>query len=270
VHFSAEYALFLMNKTALALLALTASFATAEDNKPSPVGYSDTPVIPGTQWKVHDIDRPRPPVIQPGAKPGAAPSDAIVLFDGKNGDAFRGKDGAACAWAIENGEFLVKGGDHWTKQEFASCQFHIEWMSDPKTVGNSQKKGNAGVFFMDRYEVQIVDAIDNPTYADGHPGAIYGQTPPSVTATHKAGQWQTYDIVFLAPKLDGGKVIEPARVTVLINGVAVQNNTLIMGPTQHKKTTSYDGKFPEKAPIRIQDHKNEPPVRLRNIWVRPL
>jgi hypothetical protein len=255
---------------ALASLSYAADPQPGEAPKPSPTGYSDTPVIPGSKWKVHDIDRPRPEPVAPAANLGGAPADAVVLFSGKDGSAFRSKDGPDCKWAIENGEFLVKGGDHWTKQEFGSCQFHIEWKTDPKTEGNSQKKGNAGIFFMDRYEIQILDCDNNLTYADGMAGGIYGQTPPLVNATRKAGEWQTYDIIFTAPKLEGSKVVEPARVTILINGILVQNNTTIMGPTKHKNITNYDGEFPAKAPIRLQDHKNNPPVRLRNIWLRPL
>lgn len=263
------------------LLAVVSTAGLAQQpEKPSPTGYSDTPLIPGTKWKVHDIDRPAPEVIAPGKKLGDAPADAIVLFDGSSTDAFlgvvKGADGkptgekGPCVWKIDNGELVVDGGDSWTKQEFGSCQFHIEWKSEPHTKGNSQKKGNAGVFFMDRYESQMVDCYNNPTYADGHTGAIYGQTPPMVNAVRPAGEWQVYDIVFTAPKLKDGKVVEPAYITTFVNGVCVQNHTAIMGPTQHKKTTSYEGEFPEAAPFRLQDHKNDPPVRMRNIWVRKL
>lgn len=257
------------------LLAVASAFA-AQDKGPWPLGYSDTPVIPGTKWKVHDIDRPAPPIVQPAAKAGEAPSDAIVIFNGKDTSQLftRVKDNPnqlPCPWKIENGELLVNGGDCWTKLEFASCQLHFEWRTDAaKQFGNSQKKGNGGVFFMDRYECQILDCTNNPTYADGMAGAVYGQTPPLVNAVRKAGEWQVYDVIFTAPKLQDGKVVEPARITTIINGVVVQNGTVIMGPTMHKKTTSYEGKFPEKAPFRIQDHKNDPPIRMRNIWVRPL
>jgi hypothetical protein len=264
------------NLVTLASLAVALSpvFA-AQPEKPQPIGYSDTPVIPGTQWKVHDIDRPRPAAVAPGAKLGDAPADAIVIFDGKDTSQlfWRKKDDPTprpSPWKIENGELLVDGGDCWTKLEFASCQLHLEWKSEPNTKGNSQKKGNGGIFLMDRYESQILDCDNNPTYADGMAGAVYGQTPPMVNAVRKAGEWQSYDIVFTAPKLKDGTVVEPARITTFINGVCVQNNTSIMGPTQHRKTTDYSGKFPAKASIRFQDHKNEPPIRLRNIWVRPL
>lgn len=266
-------------KTRLVVLPplLVVALAIAADiDKPSPIGYSDTPVIPGSKWKVHDIDRPAPPVIQAGAKLGDAPSDAIVLFNGKDTSQLysRRKDDSKkypCAWQIENGELVVNGGDSWTHQEFSSCQLHLEWKTAAVgQKGNSQKKGNGGVFFMDRYESQMLDAYDNPSYADGITGAVYGQTPPMVNAVHKPGEWQTYDIVFTAPKLKNGKVVEPARITTFVNGVCVQNGTAIMGPTMHKKTTAYRGDFPAKAPFRFQDHKNEPPIRMRNIWVRPL
>ena len=272
----------LMNKAILTSLALLLSspLAMSADDKPNPIGYSDTPIIPGTQWKVHDIDRPRPEAVKPGDKLGDPPADAIILFDGTNTDAFqskkkddKGKDTkemGPCPWKIENGELLVNGGDSWTKQEFASCQFHLEWKSAPETKGTSQKKGNGGIFFMDRYETQILDTDNNPTYADGMTGGIYGQTPPLVNAGKKAGEWQTYDIVFTAPKLENGKVIEPAYLTTFVNGICVQNHTKIMGPTKHKQITDYTGTFPEAAAIRLQDHKNEPPIRLRNIWIRPL
>lgn len=261
-------------KSALLLLAFGAALARADekDGKPYPEGYTDTPLItPDSPWKVHDLNRPRPDAVKPGAKPGDAPADAIVIFNGKDTSAFAGKDGAACPWKIDNGELIVDGGDVWSKQSFASCQFHIEWKTHPKTYGNSQKKGNAGVFFMDRYEMQILDCENNPTYADGMAGAVYGQTPPLVNAVHPAGEWQTYDILFTAPVVKAGKVAAPAYVTIIANGIVVQNHTAILGPTLHRKATNYtEGTFPDKAPFRFQDHKNSIPDRFRNIWVRAL
>ena len=257
----------------LALLAFSASLAIADekDGKPWPIGYSDTPpIVPGSKWKVHDIDRPRPEPVTPGAKPGDAPADAVILFDGKDVSKFAGKDGAECPWKIENGELIVAGGDIWSKDSFGSCQFHIEWKTDPNTAGNSQKKGNSGIFFMDRYETQILDCHNNPTYADGMAGGVYGQTPPLVNAVRPAGEWQTYDILFTAARVADGKVVEPAYITTIINGIVVQNHTKILGPTHHKQATNYEGQFPEKAPLRLQDHKNSIPDRMRNIWVRPL
>jgi len=208
-----------MKTPALALLLIAASSVlfSAEENKPFPLGYTDTPIIPGTKWKVHDIDRPAPPVVVPGAKPGDAPADATILFNGKDTSQFYSKKKDTpgkfpSPWVIENGELIVNGGDCWTHLEFASCQLHVEWRSDAKIQkGNSQKKGNGGVFFMDRYESQMLDTDNNPTYSDGMPGGIYGQTPPLVNAVRKAGEWQVYDIIFTAPKLEKGKVVEAAR-----------------------------------------------------------
>lgn len=263
-----------MKKSALALLVLPAAmlvFAAEKKVTVYPLGYDDTPpIFTGSKWKVHDIARPAPPAVKPGDKPGAAPADAIVLFDGASTSALVAKDGVPCKWKVENGELIVDGGDSWTKQSFGSCQLHVEWKSHPNTEGNSQKKGNAGVFFMDRFEIQMVDNTNNPTYADGMSGAIYGQTPPLVNATRPAGEWQTYDILFTAPKVVAGKVVEPAYVTVIVNGIVVQNHTKLLGPTMHKKATSWEGTFPEKAVFRFQDHKNSIPNRMRNIWVRPL
>jgi hypothetical protein len=246
------------------------SKASADDNKPAPLGYTDTPIIPGTKWHVHDPDRPAPVVVTPGKTAADAPSDAVVIFDGKSVDGLVGKGGEPCPWKIENGELVVSGGDVWTKQAFASCQVHLEWKSWPAQKGNSQKKGNAGVFLMDRYESQILDCYNNPTYADGMVGAVYGQTPALANPSRQPGEWQVYDIIFTAPKLENGKVVAPAAITSIVNGVCTQNHTAIMGPTHHKQTTSYEGEFPVTAPIRLQDHKNDPPLRLRNIWVRPL
>ena len=254
----------------LASLLLLSTMCQAADEKPSPIGYEDTPIIPGTEWRVHDIKRPAPPVVTPGKKSGDAPADAIILFDGKDNSAFVGKDNTPANWEVKDGELIINKGDVWTKESFGSCQIHVEWQTQPNTKGNSQKKGNSGLFFMDRYEVQILDSYENPTYADGIPGSIYGQTPALANAVRKPGEWQVYDVIFTAPKLDNGKVVEPAYVTIIINGIVVQNHTKIMGPTKHKQTTSYEGTFPEKAPLRIQDHKNEPPVKFRNIWIRPL
>ncbi|QIF03492.1 DUF1080 domain-containing protein [Roseimicrobium sp. ORNL1] len=258
-----------------AALLLTVAFTAVachgqEKDKPSPIGYEDTPIIPGTEWRVHDIKRPAPPVVKPGKTNDDAPADAVIIFNGGSTDALVSKEGKPCPWKVENGELLIAGGDCWTKEQFGSCQLHIEWMSAPNTKGNSQKKGNAGVFFMDRYESQMMDNDNNPTYADGMTGSIYGQTPPLANAVRKSGEWQTYDIIFTAPTLKDGKVVEPAYVTTFVNGVCVQVHTKIMGPTKHKNITNYDGDFPEKAPIRLQDHKNDPPVRVRNYWVRPL
>jgi Domain of Unknown Function (DUF1080) len=242
-----------------------------DPNKVYPLGYTDTPFIKeGSKWRVHDLNRPLPEVVKPAEKINGAPSDAVVIFDGSNTDALHSKGGAPCPWKIENGELLVENGDCWSHAEFGDCQLHLEWWSAPETIGNSQKKGNGGVFFLDQFETQILDVYNNPTYADGHAGGVYGQTPPLVNAVHAPGHWQTYDIVFTIPRKEGDKII-PAKITSFINGICVQNATEYLGPTMHKKATNYDKYvFVEKGKLRFQDHKNKPPVRLRNIWVRPI
>jgi hypothetical protein len=276
-----------MKRLCLLLPLVTAcAFAADTPKDPYPIGYSDTPLIDaGNKWKVHDIDRPRPEPVAPGRNAGEPPADAIIIFDGKNTDQLCGKKGAPCPWKIEDGELIVKGGDIWTKASFASCQFHLEWKTDPNTNGRSQTKGNAGIFFMDRYETQILDGYNNKTYADGMAGAVYGQTPPLVNAVRPAGEWQTYDIIFTAPRVEGGKVVEAAYITTILNGIVVQVHTKILGPTVHRKQTNYEGinledwkkytfsytdMFPAEAPFRFQDHGNSIPDRFRNIWVRPL
>ena len=233
-------------------------------------GYTDTPVLPNG-WHVHDSNRPRPAAVDPGPAPAApakAPADATILFDGQNLDAFRGRDGAA-KWQLVDGAMQVNGtGDIETKGEFGDCQLHIEWATPNPTKGDSQGRGNSGVFFFGRYEVQVLDSYENPTYADGQAAALYGQTPPMVNACRKPGEWQTYDIVFRAPRFGAdGKVMEPARATVLHNGILVHHDQPLLGHTAHRSLPSYEAHAP-KGPIRLQDHGD--PVRFRNVWIRPL
>ena len=232
-------------------------------------GYTDTPVLT-TGWRVHDAERPRPPVVTPppAGAPVAAPSDATILFDGKDLSAWRGRKDKG-EWKVENGYMEVNGkGDIRTAAEFGDCQLHLEWMAPAEVRGNSQGRGNSGVFFFGRYEVQILDSYDNPSYADGQAGAIYGQFPPLVNASRKPGEWQTYDILFIAPRFDDkGALQSPARLTVLQNGIAVHINQELMGPTSHKSLPRYRA-HGAKGHIKLQDHGN--PIRFRNIWVREL
>ncbi|HOK95627.1 MAG TPA: DUF1080 domain-containing protein [Anaerohalosphaeraceae bacterium] len=222
-----------------------------------------------TQWEVHDRRRPNPPVIAPGAENHLPPSDAVVLFDGKDLSAWKSaKDGSPAKWKVENGYMEVtKTGDIQTQEAFGSCQLHIEWACPEVVSGSDQGRGNSGIFLMDKYEVQVLDCFDNVTYADGQTAAIYGQKPPLVNACRKPGQWQTYDIIFHAPKFDGQAVVRPATITVLHNGVLVQDHWEIKGSTFHKMPAAYEP-HPDKMPLRLQDHGN--PVRFRNIWIRPL
>lgn len=221
------------------------------------------------QWGVHDMNRPLPEVVTPGETPQDPPSDAIVLFDGSDLSAWSSvKDGSPARWKVTDGYMEVaKTGDIQTKQAFGSCQLHIEWQAPEEVKGDSQGRGNSGVFLMSTYEVQVLDSWQNPTYADGQASALYGQKPPLVNAAKKPGQWQTYDIIFHAPKFNGQEVVRPGTVTVLHNGVLVQDHWEIQGTTFHKVRAKYEP-HADKLPIKLQDHGN--PVRFRNIWIRPL
>jgi hypothetical protein len=214
------------------------------------------------EWKSGKV-WPEPKVIDPG-QPGAPPADAIVLFDGKDLSQWQ----AGEKWLIEEGVATVRGGGITTKQAFGDCQLHVEWASPVEVKGSGQGRGNSGVYLQGRYEVQILDSYKNETYFDGQCGAIYKQHPPLVNACRAPGQWQTYDIIFTAPRFDdAGKVTRPAALTVLHNGVLIQNHFQLEGSTAWDRPPQYEA-HPAKLPIHIQDHGN--PVRFRNIWIREL
>lgn len=233
------------------------------------IGYTAEQV-----WEVHDMNRPRPKVVTPGDwstadKPGTAPSDAIVLFDGKNLDEWIGADGKPTKWKLVNGtlESVDKAGYISTKKQFGSMQLHIEWQTPSEVKGSSQGRGNSGVFLMGKYEIQVLDSFNNDTYPDGQAAAVYGQQPPLVNVSRGPGQWQSYDIVFHRPIFKDGKVERPATVTILHNGVLVHDNYEIKGTTFHKRRAEYQP-HGDTGPLQIQDHGN--PVHFRNIWVREL
>lgn len=255
-----------MNRTAAhgLLAAIAVSPCCAQD----PPGYTDTPKIPGQEWRVHDAHRPRPPAIDPGPAPSApapVPADAIVLL-GDDLDAWTGRDDKA-SWTVADGAATVNGtGDIRTRESFGSMQLHIEWATPAEVKGKSQGRGNSGVFLMGRYEVQILDSYENESYADGQAAAMYGQYPPMVNACRKPGEWQSYDIVFMAPVFEGDALVEPARLTVFHNGILVHHDRAYLGGTAHKRAPNY--RAHGNAPLQLQDHGN--PVRFRNIWVRPL
>ncbi|MEE2658732.1 MAG: DUF1080 domain-containing protein [Candidatus Latescibacterota bacterium] len=236
------------------------------------LGYDDTNFIPGQPWRVHDSQRPQPTLVTPSTEPGAPPSDAVVLFDGSDLTEWESaRDlGRDAEWKVENDymEVVAKTGDIQTRKMFADCQLHLEWAAPEKVEGDSQGRGNSGVFLMGRYEVQVLDCYDNPTYADGATGAIYGQYPPLVNACRKPGEWQTYDIIFEAPIWEEGWLVTPAFVTVIFNGVLLHHRQEAMGPTGHRNVCSYAEPDPEVGPLKLQDHGN--PIRFRNIWMRPL
>ena len=213
---------------------------------------------------------PQPAVVS--AQPGQPPSDAIVLFDGTSLDAWRSanEEGGDADWTLEENTFVVKAkaGDILTRQRFGDVQLHIEWRAPAEIVGKSQGRGNSGIFFMNRYEVQVLDSHDNPTYVNGQASSVYKQHPPLVNATRPAGEWQVYDIVFVAPKFSpDGTLLAKAKVTVFHNGVLTQHAAEIDGPTEWRGLPSYDFHTP-REPIRLQDHGN--PVAYRNIWIREL
>ena len=228
-----------------------------------------------TTWKIHDPERPVPTAIDPGTAstqdlPGRPPSDATVLFDGKELSKWAHKDGSTAKWKVENGyaEVVAKTGYVYTRESFGDCQLHVEFAEPVPPKGESQEGGNSGVFLMGLYEIQVLDSYQNKTYADGQAAAVYGQYPPLVNASRPPGQWQTYDIVFHGPRFDKeGKLLRPARVTVLHNGVLVQDNVELSGPTAHGARPPYTPQ-PERLPLALQDHGN--PVRYRNIWIRDL
>ncbi len=249
-----------------AVLLLAASPALAQTPPPDPEGIPQ-----------HDMNRPQPTVVAPGtwappATPGRPPADAIVLFDGKDLAAWKSqKHGSAAAWKVENGYFeVVKGtGGIETRQSFADVQLHIEWMAPVPPTGEGQGRGNSGVFFgAGRYEVQVLDSHESKTYPDGQAGSLYEQFPPLVNASRPPGEWQTYDIVYEAPRFDAaGGVTKRARVTVFQNGVLVQHARELIGPTTNRARTPYST-HPQALPISLQDHGH--PVRFRNAWLREL
>jgi hypothetical protein len=251
-----------------ALVIPSLLWAQAKKGPPS-VGYEDTPFIRGQKWRVHDIKRPHPRVIQPGPPP----SDAVVLFDGKDLSKWmmQNREGQISppGWKVENGHMeVVRGTGHLvTKEKFGDCQLHIEWATPAEVHSSSQERGNSGVLLMSRYEIQVLDSFQNLTYADGQAAAIYGQFPPLVNASRGPGQWQTYDIVFEAPHFEAEKLVKPAYATVFHNGVVVHHRQEMLGPMKHRVATSYE---PHAAaePLMLQNHGD--PVRYRNIWIRPL
>jgi hypothetical protein len=246
-----------MNSIATILLALLMAPMNQSGSKP-------------TDFVQHDRNRPAPKVVEPGdgMKP---PSDAVVLFDGKDLSPWKSqKDGGPAKWKVENGYMeVVKGtGGIETTRAFGDCQVHVEWAAPSPAVGEDQDRGNSGVFFHGQYEVQVLDSYRAATYPDGQAGALYGQYPPLVNASRPPGEWQTYDIVFRGPRFDAeGKLLRPARVTVLHNGVLVQDAAELIGPTANKARPPYKAHPPQGA-ISLQDHSH--PVRFRNIWVREL
>jgi hypothetical protein len=227
---------------------------------------------PPSGWLIHDRERPLPPVVRPAPQqlPAAAPSDAVVLFDGRDLAAWRDKDGGPARWTVRDGylESVPGSGYLYSARGFGDVQLHVEWAAPAVPRGTGQERGNSGVFLMSKYEVQVLDSYDNATYADGQAGAVYGQHPPLVNACLPPGAWQAFDIVFRRPRFDHqGMLHAPARITVVHNGVLVQDAVAAWGPTSWLQNFPYEA-HPDRLPLGLQDHGN--PVRYRNIWLREL
>jgi len=268
---------FIMTMTstpAIAALVLSFTSAVLADG----AFYGDPPDATHP-WGIHDPNRPQPPLVTPGTfssaeQPGKPPSDAIVLFDGtaeslaKNWEADK-NPAEPTKWVIKDGAMQCVPGAGYvrTRAQWGDCQLHVEWAAPAKPAGRSQGRGNSGVFLMGQTEVQVLDNFDNPTYADGFAGSIYGVNPPMANALRPPGEWQVYDIIFRKPVYKDGNLLDAGRFTVLLNGVVVQDATPLEGGGGHRGR-SKDHPFPEKGPLKLQDHGN--PVRYRNIWYRPL
>jgi len=225
-------------------------------------------------WPQHSMDRPAPPVVTTDPTSGFVPppSDAVILFNGSSLERWRRADstGGPAPWKVQDGYFEVVPGTGAiaTRDSFGDVQLHVEWAAPVPAVGTGQERGNSGVFLMGLYEVQVLDSYQNPTYPDGQAAALYGQYPPLVNASRPPGTWQSYDIIFHGPRFRAsGELLRPARVTVFHNGVLVQDNVTLTGPTAHQRRPPYTA-HPERLPLALQDHGN--PVRYRNIWLRPL
>ena len=227
-------------------------------------GYRDTPAQPWSGFRVHDPDRPVPKRVDPGpfTSSAPAPSDAVVLFDGRDLDQWQSNN-----WRVVDGCIQAAAGNLATKESFGNCQLHLEWMTPTNFNGQLFDRGNNGVLLMGLYEVQIYDSFNEKLYPDGMAGAIYGQSPPLVNACRSPGQWQSFDILFTAPVFADGNLAQPARLTVLHNGVLVQLNQEIYGTTVHRALPAYEPKL-SRGPLALAGHNC--PVRFRNIWLRPL
>jgi hypothetical protein len=234
--------------------------------------FAQTPEPMKMKPEMTEIWDPEVRIITPGETPSQAPSDAIVLFDGINLDAeWTNNDGGKPEWIVADGCVTVKKGTGTikTKRVFNDFQLHIEWRTPAEVVGESQGRGNSGVFLQGIYEVQVLDNYNNRTYRNGQAGSVYKQHPPMVNACKAPGVWQAYDIIYTAPRFnDDGTYFTPPTVTVLHNGVLVQNNVKMRGPTEYIGIPEYTVKKHGPGVISLQDHGN--PVSYRNIWIREL
>jgi len=254
----------------VAAVAVAVAVTTNSHGQQTKIGYDDTPLQPDGKWRIHDSARPRPQVVTPGAPSAIAPpQDAVVLLgSGNDLSKWQGDDGASPSWSVSDGILQTGKGYLRTKASFADIQLHVEFATPSEVKGDSQARGNSGVFLAGVFEIQVLDSFDNPTYADGQAAAMYGQHPPLVNASRRPGEWQSYDIVFTAPRFSSAnQLLTPAVVTVFHNGLLVHNARPFWGPTAHRRIDPYVPST-SRGPIRLQDHGN--PVRYRNIWLREL
>ncbi|HSJ03042.1 MAG: DUF1080 domain-containing protein [Verrucomicrobium sp.] len=260
------------------LCALPLLITALQAAPPSGSAFYGDPPDANHPWAIHDRNRPQPARVVPGTfssqeQPGKPPSDAVILFGGTAAEISKWqadkKPVEPTKWEVKDGALQCVPGSGYvrTVEEFGDCQLHVEWSAPKEVKGDSQGRGNSGIFLMGAVEVQVLDNYENPTYADGFAGSVYGVNPPLVNPLVAPGEWQTYDIVFRRPIFKDGKELDPGSLTVFINGVLVQENTPLEGGGGHKGR-SKPRAFPEKGPLKLQDHGN--PVRYRNIWYRPL
>lgn len=238
------------------------------------LGYDDTPMLPGGKWHVHDINRPQPVKVTAGtystqASVGLPPSDAEVLFDGKDLSKWRGAKGGPALWTVRDGHMEVapKTGDIYTREEYGNIQLHVEWATPAPLQPGHEYQGNSGVFLQGAYELQVFESSVTLIYADGEAGAIYGQYPPLVNSSRAAGEWQDFDVVFSPARFKDGKMEIPPYITAFQNGVLIHNHTAIMGDSMNMVLPVVKDRG-QTGPIRLQDHHDL--VRYRNIWVRRL
>ena len=239
--------------------------------------------VPGQMLKTVDPNRmtpgmteimdPEVTVIKPGVKDSDAPSDAIILFDGSDiNKEWCDNRGNATKWTVQNGELVCvpRSGVIKTKRKFGSVQLHIEWKTPSQVQGDGQGRGNSGVYMQELYEVQILDSYNNRTYRNGQAGSLYKQYAPLVNSSRKPGEWQSYDIIYIAPTFGKDTTVynTPPRITVFHNGVLVQNNVVLRGPTEYVGIPEYFVKVHGPASLVLQDHGN--PIAFRNIWIREL
>jgi hypothetical protein len=267
----------MLHRPTAAVIRLSALVFTAAPVLADGPFYGDPPDATHP-WAVHDMNRPQPPVVTPGTfssndQPGRPPSDAIIMFDGTPAmlDKWEADKTPAepTKWIVKDGAMQCVPGSGYirTKESFGDCQLHVEWAAPAKVAGKSQGRGNSGVFLMGQTEIQVLDNYDNPTYADGAAGSVYGVNPPHANALRPPGEWQVFDIIFRRPVYQDDKMVDSGRYTVLLNGVVVQDSTPLEGGGGHRRR-SQDRPLLDKGPLKLQDHGN--PVRYRNIWMRPL